>query len=818
MNDLMKAVRLHAFGGPEMLKYENAPKPELDRGEVLVRVHAIGVNPPDWYLRDGYRTLPPEWRPAGDFPIIPGTDISGTVAAVAGDVGGFKVGDEVYSMVRFPEGVFGSSKAYAEYVNVPATQLGHKPRGIDHVHAAAAPMSLFTAWQFLIDLGHDEPNPVMPNQHHPVPLAGKTVMVNGAAGGVGHFAVQIAKWKGAHVIAVASAKHEKMLMNLGVDMFIDYRTTTPEDLRDQTLRTDRVQQVFGLGSGRVRIGGHIVSPESLFDFLRATFDGRTVPMMDVEGVEVASSGDWDASTGVVVKGADGSVTLDFAGLLHDDPAIRLATFRRLCINTTLPHRDVSEWSNKIAGTPISMDELKSLLGAFRTAPERWLQDFRGKVGDLTLSDLQANERAYYEAFFQLGAGLPLSQALGQAVERRAEQGNVAHVAFLIAPLAIATDFDIKALVAGLADKEAAELASELAQAGDLFSAIAALQIVSSRLGSDDCVKVGTEVLDAYLGTSERMAEAAHDFVALAKSVIGSADINGTLSDAPIANRRCALLAHAGLLTREFSKLEVKRPKFLEMVERWIGNSYRVASLVERSSERWWVRERLHPLVIAAQVRMRLRNIIRSIPEADRPAAWSVYVASDGVEVPDIVEFSAGPLDEYSSNWQTQTFPSAELASAMDSGNIVGDQNALFNALLAFEQPSDLGVSRDSVIALLERSTDDAFAQSVELALTAAARWKDKLLAERTFALAFERKAGGKWTYRSFAELAVASAASSTDAAEYAAALEKNLRTLVERRLAPSEAQDMVGILDELQDLMPDLACLPTLRSAALLAS
>jgi len=592
----------------------------------------------------------------------------------------------------------------------------------------------------------------------------------------------------------------------------------PPNLREQTLRTDRVQEVLGLSAGRVRIGGRVVSPESLFDFVRATFEGRTVPMMDVEGIEVASGGDWDANTGVVVNSPDGSVNLDFAGVLHDDPAIRLATFKRLCATTTFPHRDVSEWSNKIAEAPVSMDELKILLGAFRRAPERWLQDFRGKVGDLTLFDLQVGELAYYETFFQLWTGLPLSQILRQAVERRAEQGNLAHVAFLIAPLAIATDFDVKALVAALTDKEVAELASELAHAGDLFSAVAALQIVSSRLESEDCVNVGSEVLDAYLGTSERMEEAAHDFVALAKAVIGYADINGTLSDAPNAERRCALLAHAGLLTREFSKLEVERPKFLEMVERWIGNSYRLAGLVERSSERWWIRERLHPLIIAAQVRMRLKAIIRSLPEDDRPSAWSTHLSADGAGVPDIVEYSTGPLDEYSSNWRVETFPSSEVASAIASGEIARDQSALFNALLAFEQPSDLDASRDSVIELLERSTGDAFAQSVELALTAAARWKDKLLAEETFALAFEREAGGKWTYRSFAELAVASAASSTDAAEYAVILEKNLRILVERRLTPSEAQDMVGILDKLQDLIPDLACLPTLRSAALLAA
>ncbi|HJT72704.1 MAG TPA: NADP-dependent oxidoreductase [Chitinophaga sp.] len=225
---VMKAIRLHEFGGPEVLCYEDAPVPELKPGEVLVRVHAVGINPPDWYLRDGYRMLPPEWRPSIPFPIIPGSDVSGVVEAVAPDVKGFSTGDEVFGMIRFPS--FGESAAYAEYVAAPAPDLAHKPAGIDHVQAAGAPMAGLTAWQFLIELGHDVQNPLQPERHQPVPLSGKKVLVNGAAGGVGHFAVQLAKLKGAHVIAVASGKHESFLRELGADEFIDYKKTAPEDV------------------------------------------------------------------------------------------------------------------------------------------------------------------------------------------------------------------------------------------------------------------------------------------------------------------------------------------------------------------------------------------------------------------------------------------------------------------------------------------------------------------------------------------------------------------------------------------------------------
>lgn len=241
MSETMKAARLHEFGDPEVLRYEDAPRPTAGAGEVLVRIYAASINPPDLYLRDGYRALPPEWRPEPAFPLIIGTDVSGVVAGLGNGVTGFAVGDEVFAMVRFPDALMTGSGAYAEYVSVPVAELAHKPAGIDHLQAAAAPMSLLTAWQFLIDLGHDAPNPFQSFPHRPVPLAGKTVVVNGAGGGVGHFAVQLAKRRGARVIAISSGRHDALMRELGVDQFIDYTKTAAEDVvRDADLVIDAV--------------------------------------------------------------------------------------------------------------------------------------------------------------------------------------------------------------------------------------------------------------------------------------------------------------------------------------------------------------------------------------------------------------------------------------------------------------------------------------------------------------------------------------------------------------------------------------------------
>jgi NADPH:quinone reductase-like Zn-dependent oxidoreductase len=303
----MKAVRQHEFGGPEVLRYEDAPVPELRPGEVLVQVHAVGLNPPDWYLREGYKMLPPEWQPKVSFPLILGTDVSGVVEAVTDDVKEFSVGDEVYSMVRFPSGLAGESRAYAEYVSVPASEIALKPAGIDHPHAAGAPMSLLTAWQFMVELGHDEPNPLQPNRHEPVPLEGKTVVVNGAAGGVGHFAVQLAKWQGARVIAVGSGEHEAFLRDLGADEFIDYTKTAAEDVvRDVDLVVDAVG---GPGSSRflrtLKRGG------ALFPIFPLGFSGAE---------EAAKRGVTVSTTQVRSSGAQ----LEKLGGLLDAGSIRVA--------------------------------------------------------------------------------------------------------------------------------------------------------------------------------------------------------------------------------------------------------------------------------------------------------------------------------------------------------------------------------------------------------------------------------------------------------------------------------------------------------------
>jgi NADPH:quinone reductase-like Zn-dependent oxidoreductase len=202
MSESMKAVRFHEYGGPEVLRYEDAPRPVAGREEVLVRVVAAGVNPMDWKVREGYFKSFLQHR----LPLVPGWDMSGIVEATGPEAQRFTVGDEVYGK---PDSA--RDGAYAEYIVVKEAELGPKPRSIDHVHAAGVALAGLTAWQALFQVGEL--------------TGGQKVLIHGAAGGVGIFAAQFARSKGAYVIGTASSRNQEFLRSIGVNEAIDYTTT-----------------------------------------------------------------------------------------------------------------------------------------------------------------------------------------------------------------------------------------------------------------------------------------------------------------------------------------------------------------------------------------------------------------------------------------------------------------------------------------------------------------------------------------------------------------------------------------------------------------
>lgn len=234
----MKAIRMHGRDSADHLLYEEVPKPHPGPGEVLVRVAATAIIVNELKWDETYQTVAGEPLPLP----IPGRDLSGVVAEVGAKVTDVAVGDAVYAMLGY-----GRDGAEAEYAIALPSELAPKPRPLDDVQAAAVPLSALTAWQALFI--------------HASLTRGQQVLIHGASGGVGTYAVQLAHWAGAHVLATASARNADFLRDLGADEIFDYATTRLEDVaRD-------VDVVFDLVGGEtlrrswqmVRAGGVLVS-------------------------------------------------------------------------------------------------------------------------------------------------------------------------------------------------------------------------------------------------------------------------------------------------------------------------------------------------------------------------------------------------------------------------------------------------------------------------------------------------------------------------------------------------------------------------------
>lgn len=230
----MRAERIHAFGGAEVLHLEEVPRPEPGPKEILVRVHAAAVNPVDWKFRQGLLGPQP-------LPSIVGNDFSGVVEAVGPGVEQFQVGQEVFGSAADQSG------SYAEYAVAPVSRVALKPAGLDHFQAAALPIAGLTAWQALLDVAGLG--------------AGQTILIHAAAGGVGSFAVQLAKWKAARVVGTAAGAHTELVRLLGADQAVDYRTTRFEEVvREVDVVLDTVGgETQERSWGVLRPGGILVS-------------------------------------------------------------------------------------------------------------------------------------------------------------------------------------------------------------------------------------------------------------------------------------------------------------------------------------------------------------------------------------------------------------------------------------------------------------------------------------------------------------------------------------------------------------------------------
>jgi NADPH:quinone reductase-like Zn-dependent oxidoreductase len=235
----MMAWRVHAFGPPEAMKFERVPRPVPGRGEILVEVHAAGVGPWDGWIRAGKSALP---QP---LPLTLGSDLSGDIHAVGPDVSDLHIGDRVYGVTN-PRFI----GAYAEYALASAAMIARKPTSLTYIEAASVPVIAVTAWQGLFDQGQLK--------------AGQTLVIHGAAGNVGAYAVQLARRAGIRTIATAATEEVGFVRDLGAHTVVDFKTQRFEDVaRDVDAVLDLVGGETQKRSFQVlRRGGKLISAVS----------------------------------------------------------------------------------------------------------------------------------------------------------------------------------------------------------------------------------------------------------------------------------------------------------------------------------------------------------------------------------------------------------------------------------------------------------------------------------------------------------------------------------------------------------------------------
>lgn len=288
MTDTMRAISQDVLGGPEVLREIELPRPTPGPSQVLVRVHAVGLNPTDWK----HRAIPGLFLPAPPF--VLGWDVSGVVEAVGFGVTLFAPGDEVFGMLPYPHG----HGALAEYVTGPARAFTRKPGNVDHVVAAAMPLAALTAWQALVDTANIQ--------------AGQRVLIHAAGGGVGHLAVQIAKSRGAYVIGTASAAKHEHLRELGADELIDYRDV---DFAEVVTDVDVVLDTLGEENSRRSLP--TLSPGGLLVTIKANIPGDLHAEAARHGVRLVSllvEADHAGMSAVAELLASGAVVPTIAGV------------------------------------------------------------------------------------------------------------------------------------------------------------------------------------------------------------------------------------------------------------------------------------------------------------------------------------------------------------------------------------------------------------------------------------------------------------------------------------------------------------------------
>jgi hypothetical protein len=596
----------------------------------------------------------------------------------------------------------------------------------------------------------------------------------------------------------------------------------PSLLRDQVLDEAAVRAKLSDVADAISLAGHTVSNATFGEFLRDIFAGKKASLADVTGEEITSSAELnDDGTVSIVVGSD-RLRINEGALYADDPNVR----RRILDQTLRAHSiafsSAVRWRAVVDHEPLTPGLFMALMDSIRATPQSFISGVRESADNLTFEMLTRTDPLYFRNLLDLpGEGTTLDEVVRRLEQDAIAEGPLITRLVTMGPMTIYPGFSAARVSSELSGSDALTLATDLAEAGDPCSLIAAFEICCSRVSDTAFKSLGDTILNAWLGSEGRFGSSCHDFAAAALLEFVALERQNTLVDLPLGLRRFSALVHAGYATRALSQFEIVRPELFEKVRAWGGYRLQMGGFIERAESAFWLRDWLIPESIHGLALQRLSAVLQSIPEEERPKDWEEQISEElkrQAESALIGLFLPGPLDEFLPDYASSEFEPGDQLRQLDDAPPDQLVRLIYPLSLGFAAPEDKADAIDKLSRALERTPAQSRPLVVDALLAIAARWRLPDLADRVIDHLNSNK-DLDLTVAARSLLAIGSAVADEDSAAQVDRLKLSFERLGFSNLPPDDLVELAQEIEMLSNMAPRWATsLERARSAALLGS
>ena len=581
-----------------------------------------------------------------------------------------------------------------------------------------------------------------------------------------------------------------------------------------------VREALGYRVDTVQLAKHEIGFEAMSAFFATTADGGTAELRDISDAIVATSPRLEEDGDVSASIGDRRGRFVEGGLFASMPEVRSRSLRRLFENRTIAPSQMDRWYAALAAGPLDLDLFRALMADIDATPQGYMARV-ATIGEIRYEDLVVVEPLYYRNLLdpERGDGT-LPGTLHALASSHAAAPGPTNAIETLACLAISPDLPLTVMAAEISDEGVVELVKALEDAGDPFSMLAGFELAAARASSTFCTDAATNILESLL-TEDAFDALIERFCVMGVLALNVFDVRGILADAPLGLRRCAALAHAGLMCRASKGFEVSMDGLLDQTLSWASPRWGLAAIVDQFEAPVWLRTWLQPAMLGPYVLRRVRQVMNRRSHSV-PTRWSELVDAriQGFEEGEVeAGFGMpGPLDEFGSSVPEVPVSGTELVATLLAGTPSDVHAALFLFVSSHIALDGSGEVEQAIEKAAARFDGEDRRITVAMALAVAVRWRFAALADRLVETVHRDATRLGFDPIRIAEMSVAAAA-----AQAADLQLPTLHRLLERvafgPLKPADTNSVAAFLDLLEDLRPGWAVhLERLRSACLLSA